>query len=258
MTHRRALPWLVLAATVLCAVFTALGLWQLQRMGWKHALIARVEARVQATPEAPPAAVQWPALRATPGDWEYRRLRLEGVYLHDQEALVQASTVLGAGHWVLTPLRLADGSVVIVNRGFVPPAQRDPQARGEAAPTGPVVVTGLLRTSEPRGGFLRNNDPAAGRWFSRDVAAIAATRVLPSSRVAPYFVDAEATGSAGSTGSATAWPRAGLTVLQFRDNHLVYALTWFVLAGLSLTALVPLLRLRRAPPRTGQGEAAAA
>lgn len=238
---RRGLPWLVLAATLLCALFTALGLWQVQRMGWKHDLIARVEARVRAAPVAPPAAGQWPALQAAPGNWEYRRLRLEGVYLHDQESLVQASTVLGAGHWVLTPLRLADGSVVIVNRGFVPPAQRNPQARGESVPTGPVVVTGLLRISEPRGGFLRDNDPIADRWFSRDVAAIAAARALPSTRVAPYFADAEAT-----PGNPAAWPRAGLTVLQFPDHHLVYALTWFVLAGLALTALVPLLRHGRA------------
>ncbi len=258
MTHRRGLPWLVLAAAVLCALFTALGIWQLQRMGWKHDLIARVEARVQAPPVAPPDAAQWPALQATPGDWEYRRLRLEGVYVHDREALVQASTVLGAGHWVLTPLRLADGSVVIVNRGFVPPAQRDPQARSDNAPKGAVVVTGLLRISEPRGGFLRENDPAADRWYSRDVAAIAAARALPSTRVAPYFVDAEAAGNTDSTGSPTAWPRAGLTVLQFRDNHLAYALTWFVLAGLSLAALVPLLRHGRARALQPEGGPAAA
>lgn len=223
MTRRRGPAWLLLAAALLCAVFVALGTWQVQRMGWKQGLIARTEARVHAAPAAPPNASAWPALRAAPQDFEYRRLRLEGEFLHADEVLVQASTAFGAGFWVLTPLRLADGSIVLVNRGFVPPERRDPARRATPAPAGAVAVTGLLRTSEPGGGFLRENDPAANRWHSRDVAAIATARGLPADRVAPYFVDAEATPPGH-------WPAGGLTVLRFSDNHLVYALTWYALA----------------------------
>jgi surfeit locus 1 family protein len=83
-------------------------------------------------------------------------------------------------------------------------------------------VTGLLRMSEPGGAFLRANDPVADRWFSRDVAAIAATRGLP--QTAPYFIDAER--SPGKTGL----PVPGLTVRSFSNNHLVYAITWSILA----------------------------
>ena len=83
-------------------------------------------------------------------------------------------------------------------------------------------MTGLLRMSEPGGAFLRVNDPASDRWFSRDVAAIAASRGLD--KVAPYFIDAErAPGESGL-------PVAGLTVIAFSNNHLVYALTWGALA----------------------------
>lgn len=220
---RRGLPWLLAAALLLCALLATLGTWQVQRMGWKKGLIARTEARVHAAPVPAPDPRSWPALRAAPLDFEYRRLRLDGEFLHEGEALVQASTELGAGFWVLTPLRLADGSTVLVNRGFVPPERRDPARRGAQAPIGPVTVIGLLRSSEPGGGFLRENDPAANRWHSRDVAAIAAARGLPADRVAPYFVDAEAT-------PAGQWPVGGLTVLRFADNHLVYALTWYLLA----------------------------
>ena len=225
MTARRprGLLWLLAGAALLCAGFAALGTWQLQRMGWKHALIARIEARVHATPAAPPGAQDWPAITRSPLDFEYRRLRLDGEFLHADEVLTQASTTLGAGFWVLTPLRLADGSVVLVNRGFVPPERRDPATRQAPPPAGPVSVIGLLRISEPGGGFLRENDPGANRWHSRDVAAIAAARGLPAGRVAPYFVDAEAT-------PAGQWPVGGLTVLRLPDSHLVYALTWFVLA----------------------------
>ncbi len=240
MTRARGLPWVLLAAALLSALFVALGTWQVQRLGWKKGLIARTEARVSAAPVGPPDARAWPAIQAAPLDFEYRRLRLQGEFLHADEALVQASTTLGAGFWVLTPLRLQDGSTVLVNRGFVPPDRRDPAKREAAPPAGPVSVTGLLRISEPHGGFLRENDPAANRWHSRDVAAIAAARGLPADRVAPYFVDAEAT-------PAGQWPVGGLTVLRFTDNHLVYALTWYVLALMVAAAGVLVLRSARQP-----------
>jgi len=108
----------------------------------------------------------------------------------------------------------------------VPPDRADPLSRPAGLPSGEVTVTGLLRISEPHGGFMRANQPALGRWYSRDVAAIARARGLPS--VAPYFIDADAHPNAGG------WPRGGLTVVRFTNSHLAYALTWFVLAKMSL------------------------
>ncbi len=139
---------------------------------------------------------------------------------------MQASTRLGAGFWVLTPLQAADGTTVLVNRGFVPPEARERSSRAATEPKGETAVTGLLRITEPKGGFLRKNDPAADRWFSRDVQAIAAARGLGNA--APYFIDAEAMPSA--PGAAPAWPAGGLTVIAFPNSHLVYAITWYGLA----------------------------
>ena len=237
-----ALALLAFAGVLLFLLFSALGTWQLERRIWKLALIERVESRVHAAPvEAPPPA-QWPAISAA-GD-EYRHVRLTGVFLHDRETLVQASTVLGAGYWVLTPLRTADGTVVLVNRGFVPPDKRERAARGGEEPAGEVRVTGLLRMTEPGGGFLRRNDPGAGRWFSRDVEAIARARGL--SNVAPFFIDEEAP-APRPPGAEPRWPAPGLTVIAFHNNHLVYALTWFGLAlGVALAAVLVLRSERRA------------
>jgi surfeit locus 1 family protein len=137
--------------------------------------------------------------------------------------LVQALTELGSGFWVLTPLRQADGSMILVNRGFVPPERRDRTAHGAGEPTTQVTLTGLLRITEPRGSFLRSNDPTHDRWYSRDVQAIAAARSLRP--VAPYFVDADA-----AAAPATAEPVGGLTVVTFRNAHLSYAITWYGLA----------------------------
>lgn len=219
------------------ALFVALGTWQLQRLAWKLDLIERVEARVHAPPVAAPGLADWPHVSAARD--EYRAVQLEGRFDHDHETLVQASTTLGAGFWVLTPLLRDDGTTVLVNRGFVPPDARERAARRSTEPRGEVRVTGLLRVTEPGGGFLRNNDPAGDRWYSRDVAAIGAARGLL--QLAPYFVDQAAT-PAASAGAAPAWPVGGLTVISFRNNHLVYALTWY---GLALGVVVVAVIVRR-------------
>ncbi len=201
---------------MLFAGLVALGSWQVQRRAWKLELIERVDARVHAPPVAAPARERWPAVDAA--NDEYRHVQASGVFLRGADTFVQAVTERGAGFWLLTPLELADGSVVIVNRGFVPPELRT----RITAVTGRVNVTGLLRLTEPGGGFLRRNEPTANRWYSRDVQAIAAARGL--ARVAPYFIDAGA-----GVPDANA-PVGGLTVIAFSNNHLVYAITWYTLA----------------------------
>lgn len=231
-----------LAAVVLTLGFTGLGVWQLQRLSWKLDLIARVDARVHAAPVPAPGPQAWTTITKK-GD-EYRRVRVTGVFQNDRETLVEAVTELGPGFWVITPLRTASGEEILVNRGFVPPDRAEPAARAQGLPTAPVTVTGLLRISEPHGGFLRANQPALGRWYSRDVAAIAKARGL--SNVAPYFVDADATPNAGG------WPRGGLTVIRFHNSHLAYALVWFGMAGMTvLWSAWPVLEARRRRRREG-------
>lgn len=208
------------AALLLVVGLLTLGTWQVHRLWWKLDLIARVDQRVQAPPVAAPGPAAWPGVTAAAD--EYKHVVVTGSFLNDREVLVQAVTVLGPGFWVLTPLRLPSGPTVIVNRGFVPADRRDPASRAAGQIGATTHVVGLLRISEPKGGFLRSNDPAANRWYSRDVAAIAAARGLRD--VAPYFIDADATPNAGGL------PVGGLTVISFPNSHLVYAITWYALA----------------------------
>ena len=215
-----------LVCLLLAAGFTALGVWQLERRAWKLDLIARVEARIH----APPRLLT--DLSGLSDADAYRRVRLRGAFQNDRETLVQALTERGAGWWVMTPLRTPAGTV-LVNRGFVPAPYRDPATR--PPPTGTVEVTGLLRASEPGGGFLRSNDPGSGRWYSRDVAAIAAAERIEGP-VAPYFVDADAAAEPGPL------PQGGMTQVSFRNTHLIYALTWFCLALMSAGAAIFLIR----------------
>lgn len=226
---------LVLAGLALTGVFLGLGTWQVERRVWKLALIDRVEARIHAEPVPAPGPEEWAGLTAASA--EYRRVRLTGRFAHDRATLVQALSERGAGFWVLVPLVTDRGFTVLVNRGFVPTEARERSARAAGEPEGEVTLTGLLRLSEPGGGFLRRNDPAADRWYSRDVAAIATARGIDGpTEVAPYFVDADATPNPGGL------PMGGLTVVAFHNNHLVYALTWYALALMTAGALIFVLR----------------
>lgn len=212
--------WLAVLSLTAFVLLIALGIWQVERRAWKLALIDRVERRVHAPAQPIPSPASWPTV--TTANDEYRHVSLAGRFLHDHETLVQAVTEEGPGYWVLTPLQRGDGTQVLVNRGFVPSARREASTRQDGNPQGEVEINGLLRMTEPKGGFLRNNVPQHNRWYSRDVAAIAAARGLHD--VAPFFVDADA-GSQSAGG-----PIGGLTVIRFPNNHLIYALTWFALA----------------------------
>lgn len=227
MTARARTLAFAAALALAFAGFVSLGFWQVQRMHWKEALIARVEARVDAAPVAPPARDAWSTIDAE--NDEYRRVALTGRFLPVAETRTQAVTALGAGSWVLAPLRTETGDIVLVNRGFVPVGERV-----APPPAGAVRIEGLLRLSEPAGGFLRRNAPTQDRWYSRDVAAIARVRGLSGDAVAPFFVDAV------QIPGASGWPRGGLTVVTFRDSHLSYALTWF---GMALLTAIAGLRL---------------
>ena len=212
--------WLAVLSLAAFALLIALGVWQVERRTWKLALIDRVEQRIHAAAQPIPSPASWPAVTAA--NDAYRHVTVSGRFLHDRETLVQAVTEEGPGYWVLTPLQRGDGKLVLINRGFVPTERRDASTRRDGNPDGPVEITGLLRVTEPNGGFLRNNVPQHNRWYSRDVSAIAAARSLHD--VAPFFIDADA-------GSQThGGPIGGLTVVSFPNNHLIYALTWFALA----------------------------
>ena len=223
-----ALALMYLSLAALFAGFAALGTWQIHRRAWKLDLIARVEQRVHASSVAAPGRDAWARMGA---DDEYRRVRADGVFLRDRSVFVQAVTERGPGFWMLTPLQTRAGFIVLINRGFVEAAVDS----GEPSQD-PVSVSGLLRLTEPRGGFLRRNDPAAQRWYSRDVAAIAAAQQLSVQDVAPYFIDADAGTDSGAMG--------GMTMLRFHNNHLVYAITWYSLALMAAGAAVFLDRRR--------------
>ena len=214
------------AATVLCiALLVGLGVWQLHRLAWKEALIAAVETRAHAAPVDAPPESEWSQLNAV--DYEYRRVRLTGVFDGSRQVMVfralsePRGRYGGPGYLVMTPLKLADGGTVLIDRGFVPEGRK--AAAGDGLGGGETAVVGLMRASEPRNLFTPSDNPASGQWFTRDVAAIA--RAAGLTRVAPFFIDADA------GPDPAALPEGGETIVAFPNNHLSYALTWFGMAA---------------------------
>jgi surfeit locus 1 family protein len=217
---------LLIPALLLFAALIALGTWQLQRKAWKENLIATLRERLTAAPSALPAPNTWPRLDRA-GD-EYRRVKFTATFEPDKEALVYAAAsafrpdATGLGYWVFTPARLADGAVVVVNRGFVPEGRKVASSRADGQITGPVEIVGVVRWPEARTWFSPADDPARNLWFVRDPHAMAAAKGIGP--VAPFYVEQESPVPPGG------WPQPGKLVVNLPNNHLQYVVTWYSLA----------------------------
>jgi surfeit locus 1 family protein len=219
---RRRLAWAGLATLAGVVLLSALGFWQLKRLAWKEGLIAAADARAHAAPMATPAPSDWVALK--PAEYEYRRVAAKGVYDFSRQEFIFGALedprgrYGGVGYFVMTPLKLASGESIIVNRGFVP---ANLKAAADKGPRGEVEVVGLMRSSERRNVFTPTDDPAHHEFYSRDVEGLA--RAMQLGPHAPFVIDAEA--------GPDPLPEGGETRLVFVNNHLGYAFTWFGLAA---------------------------
>jgi len=217
----------VLTAVVLAAL-VALGTWQLQRLAWKEALIAAVEARADA-PAAPPPGPPWDGLDLDTVD--YQHVAVAGRFLpgeaHVYSVLSDArGPVSGPGYWIVAPFETDAGWIVLVNRGFVPPDRKEPATR-PPPPEGEIRLDGVVRGHDTPGYFTPEPDPIANQWFVRDAGVLARAFDLPAGKpLAPYTIDASA-----EMTPAGGLPQAGETRRVFPNNHLQYALTWYGLAA---------------------------
>jgi len=211
--------WPTVMALPAFLVLIGLGIWQLERLHWKEGLIAARAAAIA----APPADV--PRSAADAGAMEFRHVRATGQFLNDHEFFLGASSKGGTtGYHVITPLRLADGSLLLVDRGWIPGNLKDKAARAAGEPGGTVTVEGLLRRgmkARPNW-FVPDNRCDINYWFWIDIAGMARCGGLEN--VLPFTVDA------GPTPNPGGYPRGGVTRVALPNDHLLYAITWFALA----------------------------
>ena len=207
-------------------ILIGLGVWQLDRKVWKENLITTLNTRLGRAPEDLPPRASWAQLREDKE--EFRRVVFPAEFLDGEEALVYTAgsplrpDVKGPGYWVFAPARLAGGSIILVNRGFVPADRKDPGTRTEGAPHGVIDIVGVLRWPETRNSFTPADDPKNNVWFLRDSNSIAKSKTWATA--APFYIDQEGPVPAG------ALPKPGKLEVRLPDNHLQYAITWFGLA----------------------------
>ena len=205
------------------ALLIGLGVWQLKRLEWKQGLIAQIEARTKGPPITLEDAV---ALAGQGRDPSYYRVRVDGRFHHAKERYLYAVSEGRVGWHVITPLETEDGDIVLVDRGFVPDELKDPSARALGQVENVVTVIGIARSPETQTLFTPDNEPKVNRWFWRDLAGMARS-MFPAGTidVAPFFLEADKSKVPGF------WPEGGQTRLEIPNNHLQYAITWFLLGA---------------------------
>jgi len=239
-SSRRGVLVPIITTVVIVAVLLALGFWQLQRRADKLALIATLDERLAAAPVPLPPQAQWEDL--SPEKDEFRRVTLTGVFdLRDQAQVFASGSPLrkdvsGTGVWLFAPLKLAGGDTVVVNRGFVANGQ-------DATPrysSDPVTLTGYLRFSETPSWLTPHADRTKRLWFVRDHLAMAqALAWAEPTRVAPFYIDLEAPAPPSGI------PKPGPLQVSLKNDHLQYAVTWFLLAAAVSIAFAVWLRAAR-------------
>ena len=219
MLHFRPFWKLTLASGILFAILIGLGVWQLERLQWKLALIAEVNARLS----APPHSLDDGGTPYWEPQNDYKRVSLTGRFDNSKEAYVFGTDKEGAPvYHVIVPFRMSDGRVFLIDRGIVPKSKLDPATRRASQIEGVTKVVGVWRTPDAPGAFTPPPDRAHRIFYAHDLAAIAK---LDGIDLIGPTIEADATPNPGG------WPKGGQTVVNFRNEHLQYAITWFGLAA---------------------------
>ena len=212
--------WPTLFSVPAVLVMLGLGVWQLDRLAWKTNLIDTFTDRVDGVPVAPPMAVD--AIT----DWRFRRVGATGRFLHDKEVQITGKPFKGtAGFHVITPFVVENGPTIFVNRGWVPATRRRPEARPETLIEGPVRIEGLIREAGLKGQFVPDNEPANDVWFVIEPEPMAAYLGIEGP-IANYSIDV-----LRPSARPTELPIGAASEITVRNEHLQYAITWFLLAG---------------------------
>jgi surfeit locus 1 family protein len=211
--------WPTLVTLLGVALLVTLGTWQLRRLAWKQDLIAHAEAGL----EAPPAVL--PSEPARYEALDFRHLAVRGRFLHGQAFAYGFTAVNGEpGAHLVTPLALDADRTLLVDRGWLPLVLLPPAIPAELEVQGEVDLTGVARYRGryERSWFQPENDPAARRWYGWDIAAMAAAVGRP---LLPLVLVAD------PSTTVTDLPHVEPVTVDYRNNHLGYAITWYGLAA---------------------------
>ena len=176
------LIWPSLSAMAGVAMLAGLGIWQLERLQWKEALIARIGERASAPPVLLEAALErWRSTR----DVEYLHVRATGQFQHDKERFLYSPGTSALGWHVYTPFQTSAGPILWINRGWVDDPHKLPQRRAAGQIAGETEVRGLLRVAGEPGLFTPANDAERNLWYWPDLAGMTASAYGPCCGTCP-------------------------------------------------------------------------
>jgi len=221
MFRLRPLLWPTAISLPILVLCLGLSVWQMERREWKRDLLDRIAANQSAAPTPLDEL-----LKGNPLTHEYGRVAVAGTFLHDKEFYLAARNRRDeVGLQVLTPLRTDDGRLVLFDRGWIPSAKKEPASRETGQLAGRVELTGVVRRSQVQRQFAPDNDPVKNFWFHVDVPLMRKIAGgAPDRRLDSFFLEADSTANPGGL------PVGGQTQLDIPNDHLQYAITWFLIA----------------------------
>jgi len=221
MIRLRPALWPTLISLPILVVSLGLGIWQMERREWKRGILDRIAVNQAAAP-----ITLDELLRGDPLRFEYGRVKLAGTFQNDKEFYLAARSLKNTvGLQVVTPVRTAEGQLVLFDRGFIPQGRKDPAKRAEGQIAGPAELTGVVRRAQERRQFAPENVPERNVWFHVDVPLMRRMAgAAPDPKLDTFFLEADAAPNPGGL------PVGGQTRLDIPNDHLQYAITWFLLA----------------------------
>ncbi len=217
MTFRPALG-MTIASAISLVILLSLGTWQLAKLPIKNQIISDFASRANGTPIQPPFEI-------APEESQYRRLALNGIWLHHAEIQLTGQVFKGtAGYHVVTPMLLDDGRILIANRGWVPQRYRTPESRPSTLVSGRVMAEAILRLPKVKGGFVPENNIENNDWFTLNIGEIADNKNLGDRVIKAYSADVL------RDGDGYELPIGIDATVDIPNNHWQYALTWYGIA----------------------------
>jgi surfeit locus 1 family protein len=210
--------WPILFASAIgIAILLGLGVWQVNRLGQKEALIATLENRLK----TPPISLNEALSKQGQGeDIEYLKIKLAG-QIDPKNTFRKVTSINGDPGWeIIAPFRTEEGSLVLIDLGAI--AENQPLSLPET----PQTIIGIIRFhNKGRGYFDNDNNAAKNIWYWWDVPAmLGGLNQIAAVHAAPFILQK-------LPSAENEVPLAELPKVELANNHLGYAITWFGLAA---------------------------
>lgn len=191
-----------------CTILINLGLWQLRRLDWKEGLLADIQARIDAPAVPLPDEVD-PSMK-------YMPVTVSGTTTGDEIDVLSGTKELGGGYQIVSGFVTDDGRRIMVDRGFVPQ-----EARHSLRPPVRLTINGNLHWPDEKGSSTPDPNLSENIWFARDVPAMA--KQLDTQPVLVVASQVE--------GDAQGVEPIPVAIEGIQNNHLSYAVQWFMIAA---------------------------